>query len=462
LQQPFATGRFAAVLKLFGIWLPWLVAVLIAVQLTRWGGLPRTGLLTFWLGVSTVILVALSLLLVGRRLLLAPPADEVAAASRPEQDRLLAALLLLSGFAIGVGAFWDEIWHRQYGLPFGEDLFWRPHLLMYSGLLGVIVLAGGAFVVALRAGSRRLWRRLRARPPLVLLMLLGAFLLYALPADPAWHALYGGDISAWSLPHLLLALNFSAIALVAVALMRSADPTPPWHGLRRAVASDAFAVVAFALALNLLLQLLTTEWDSVRFIPVAAAGPFWDRPPWVLPGLLAALAALVGTLAIRASRLIGAATLTGALALALRWLLLQAFGFDQASTDAWLLLFPPLIALDLLFWLHRQRGVTPRWWRSGVAVAVGTAAGTLPLLEALLVYPRVDLAGLPAMLVAILLCALGAAWAGDRLGGRLAAGFRTGPLPPPVRPLRRWPLAVAALLAVAFVSWFIVSAPSPG
>jgi hypothetical protein len=57
------------------------------------------------------------------------------------QHRLIAWVLLVNSACLIVGAFWDEVWHRRYGLPFGEDFFWRPHLMIYFGMLLTIALA---------------------------------------------------------------------------------------------------------------------------------------------------------------------------------------------------------------------------------------------------------------------------------------------------------------------------------
>src|SRR5919108_4209496 len=58
--------------------------------------------------------------------------------------RLMAAVVLLSGVLLRVGAPWDELWHRLYGVPFGEDLLWPPHLLLYASFaLSFALIAAG-------------------------------------------------------------------------------------------------------------------------------------------------------------------------------------------------------------------------------------------------------------------------------------------------------------------------------
>ncbi len=130
----------------------------------------------------------------------------------------MAALLALGSLALMVGGFWDEVWHRKYGLPFGEDLLWRPHLLIYFGLLLPPALAAVSLVQIITRGEGRLPQRLRADPGMSLLVFLGVFLLLNVPADPIWHLIYGEDISAWSLPHLVLMLSAGLLALLGAAL----------------------------------------------------------------------------------------------------------------------------------------------------------------------------------------------------------------------------------------------------
>jgi hypothetical protein len=67
--------------------------------------------------------------------------------------QVLALLLSMGGFAFIVGAFWDEIWHRQYGILFGEDFFWRPHLLLYFGIAVATALAFAGLYMITRWGQ---------------------------------------------------------------------------------------------------------------------------------------------------------------------------------------------------------------------------------------------------------------------------------------------------------------------
>jgi hypothetical protein len=66
--------------------------------------------------------------------LFASPLREAIEVTAPTRDllrvRYRMALVVLGSFVLlRLGASWDELWHRQYGVPFGEDLLWPPHLL---------------------------------------------------------------------------------------------------------------------------------------------------------------------------------------------------------------------------------------------------------------------------------------------------------------------------------------------
>ncbi len=83
----------------------------------------------------------------------------------------LAFVVLLSFVLLRIGASWDELWHRLYGVPFGQDLLWPPHLLMYASFLLNVAMVGIGLSVGLRGrGSVR--TRCRREPLLAALGLL--------------------------------------------------------------------------------------------------------------------------------------------------------------------------------------------------------------------------------------------------------------------------------------------------
>jgi hypothetical protein len=437
--------------------------LLALIALLRWGGTPRVDAWVFVLGAVSVTATLAGLAALGWFLMVRPVRG--AMASSPPiltvtTRRGLALLLATSGLLIAVGGYWDEVWHRSYGLPFGADLFWRPHLLMYAGLLAVLGVATASAWLLVRRGSGGWRARFRSNPTLGWLVLLGGFLAYALPADPAWHALYGADITAWSLPHLVLLVTFSAIMLSAAAIHLSTLPRRHWHGPLRFRADAALAVVGLASALLLATQLLTMEWDGITRLRLGSAHPFWQRPEWLLPVVVVAVAAFFGTFALRATRFVGAATLVGVVALALRAALVGAFDAPSMSVNAYLLSLPPLLALDLAYAVGlARRASPPTALPAALAATAGLALGSLPLLAALYLYPRVTLETVPPMLAVGALSALWACWLGTRLGERFGPSVAATQVEVPGRV--PWPSYLVLTGAVGFMAWFIVTATPP-
>ena len=175
-----------------------LAGFLLFAAFTVWGGLPSgPRALSFWIQIAILFLVTGAYVFIAWHLLarqIARPPRSVRLSVNVRQN---IALLLAGGvMALVVGALWDELWHRRYGIPLGEDFFWRPHLLMYFGF-GVSVLIGFWALLHL---NRRLkgtfQQRFRANVIVGLLILQAAFLIYAVPSDPIWHSIYGDDLSA--------------------------------------------------------------------------------------------------------------------------------------------------------------------------------------------------------------------------------------------------------------------------
>src|SRR5262245_429257 len=194
--------------------------------------------------------------------------------------RLMAALVLLSGVLLRVGAPWDELWHRLYGVPFGQDLLWPPHLLIYASFALSFLLVVYGLSVALR-GNGSLQERFRREPLLALLGLLSAYGFAFIPVDILWHAVIGPDLTAESPPHVVGALSGSAVSLTGVALALSTAPRPRWRSLfERPRAMDVVVLgILVILSLNWL-QLLTTVWDWADRIVLGRPG--WTYPVTVL------------------------------------------------------------------------------------------------------------------------------------------------------------------------------------
>ena len=167
-----------------------IAGVMVFIAFTVWGGIPaETNLGLFGLQSSLFLLVICVFVLAFWHLLVRPLAPNL---RQPQKAALtfrarefLALLLASGGVATFIGGVWDELWHRSYGIPFGEDLFWRPHLLMYFGFATAIFTGFWALLYLNRHLRGNFQQRFRANTAAGLLILNAAFLLYALPADPA-------------------------------------------------------------------------------------------------------------------------------------------------------------------------------------------------------------------------------------------------------------------------------------
>jgi hypothetical protein len=389
------------------------------VALAFWGNVPtQTNLGVFIAGVLALLFFIGLIGFVGWHLLVRPlPSGQKTAVSStvPAAYRqLMAVLMAINGLCLIVGTFWDEVWHRIYGLPFGEDFFWRPHLLMYTGLLLTMLLAFAGLLYMLRRGQGTLQQRFRANPTIGLLILMGAFLMYSLPADPLWHQIYGVDLTAWSIPHVVLIFSFTAILLIGATIYHTTLAPKSWHYLPRPRRSDWLLYFVMGLALNMLLQGMTTDWESTS--PIVRA-----RPDWLLAATIVALAVFMGSLGAYSLRYAGAATLTGLAGLGIRLLFQTGFDFFVVTPSAWIIVLFPMLTLDIGLALYgaRQKRPSP-WFISGLAATVGMAAVGYPLINQFYSYPQITSANLLINLITTAIAACGAAWVGQTLGDALA------------------------------------------
>ena len=353
-----------------------------------------------------------------------PSREPIRATSRyiNRSRRALATLVLLSGVLFNVGARWDELWHRMYG-GFGDDFLWPPHLLMYAalGMNGAFALMGLTFALRGQGGLRE---RFRAEPLMGLLGLISAYQIASIPSDLLWHEIIGPDLTAWSLPHLLLALTSSAALLTGVAIALSVVSDRSWRGIVAGL--EPIELVALALvgtSTLLLLQLATTEWEWTE-----ASGAFQaillQRPVWAYPVATLVVGVTSAHFALYTSRRIGAAT-----AVAVGVLLAQVLTI--AVYRVWfppgpllvshLLLIPSAVGLDVWYALRAQRvdAALTRW--AGAALyAMVYFAIAFPYLARVLPAPRFDMmaqfqslaVGLPAAVVVTLVVARLGTWLG--------------------------------------------------
>jgi hypothetical protein len=452
---------------------PALVAVgvvVVLVALVNWGGTTRPGPL-FALGVGVLLGLIGVFAGLGWWLLSSPLPSGTRATPIPGASRvraLAAAVAASSGLLFVAGGLWDEIWHRQYG-GFGNDFLWPPHLLLYGSIALIAALAAGAVLVIGLRGAGGLRQRVRSEPLLGVIALVSAYLIFSLPSDELWHRIYGRDITAWSLPHVILVTGIAGVMLMSVPLALSGVPRRVRRFLDRLHPGEVIALVLVAWAATIFLQIGTAEWEGLRVVQSGSSdafrNAFWQRPEWLYPVVILSIALFCGRVIQTATGRIGAATVVGLLVLGFRVGLMAV----NHATDVGLgwtphvLILPALFALDASAWILKARD------RSGLIGNLASVtvflAVALPALPSLVVYPRVNAGTLPGMIVmGVLMGALSGA-AGSSLG-RVISGLGTRAEPSLREPRleRREGLTALAGLCVAvvivLVSFTVASPPT--
>jgi hypothetical protein len=282
----------------------------------------------------------------------------------PRARQVLAGLVLLSGACFTVGARWDELWHRLYG-GFGDDFLWPPHLLIY-GSLGLNSAFAGLGLATAAQGSGGLREGFRANPLVGLLGLLAAYQLASIPSDLIWHKIIGPDISAWSLPHLLLVLSTSAVLAIGLALALASGLGRPWRVAGWPRPAEWVALALIVVSTLSLLQFGVTEWEW----RVGTDLPY-THVVWVYPLVVLTIGVVEAHLALFSLRRVGAATVAMGIALAAQFgFVVYARGVlpPGPSLVSHLLLLAPAIALDLVYAVRRRQPDHFTTLAGGVAV----------------------------------------------------------------------------------------------
>jgi hypothetical protein len=411
-------------------------AVLVLAALSAWGGSARPGpLLAIGIALMSSSIAVFAVL--AWWLFLSPLPAARARRAQPTSGadvQRVAVFAAIGGLGTQVAAFWDDDWHRRFG-GFGNDFLWPPHLLIYLSL-GFIAACGiGSLVLTLR-GRGGVRRRFRAMPAISITGLVAGFMVVLLPSDAIWHQIYGLDITAWSPPHLLAAVNFSLVLLAAAGAQLSLLPAGNWRTLRGISRQELAALVILALATLELLQIGLTEWDGQDVLQ-RTAGPgfavaFAARPAWLYPVVVASIALFVGQLSIWSVRRAGVATLVAVAVLAFRVAALAAFNGWAPDVGmgfvSQLLLVPTLLVLDLWYVLRLERAERPSSLvvssalAGGVCILTAVAAGWMWMPS-----PHIGLDALPVALFVGVLLSIAAGNAGARLGGWLTTWQRVLP-----------------------------------
>jgi len=447
--------------------LPWIIAAvagaLIFIAFTIWGGIPaEANLGLFWLQAGLFFLIICAFVLAFWHLLvrpLAPTLRQPQAVELTIRARESLALMLASGgITIFIGGVWDELWHRSYGIPFGEDLFWRPHLMMYFGFATAIFSGFWALLYLNRHLRGNFQQRFRSNPAVGLLILNAAFLLYALPADPLWHWIFGEDITTWSIPHLILLMSFVLTQLLALDLHVSTRRRPQWRTLFGLRPSDSVSLAILAAIQLLWLQLMLIDWDATLMgIPLEWLDLY--RPEWLLAANLLACVTLAGVLATRLLRCAGAATAAGLLALVIRIGLIELFDADMLQYVAWVAALLPLLAIDIwAFYCSQIHKREPDWRGTAAAIIAAMAMNALVIRS---LYNLGDADNL-AYAASIIVTGLGMSWFANRVADALLRQrMATAESTSEVKRIK--PAASFGLLGIflVFISFFIVTATPP-
>ncbi len=471
------TGVFAAVI---------VVTIAVMVALTLMAGLPPAeNMGGFTVGVVVMLTITAALGGAGWFLLIKPLAAgvkigtpiEIGATGRS----IIALLLSLSALATGIATLWDEIWHTRYGIPFGEDFFWRPHLLLYFSFLTMVVLGGWSWWMLMTRAKGTLQQKFRANPLLGFSFLSGAFTLYAILADPIWHSFYGEDISPWSLPHLFIVLLILVMGLQATAFHKTLMNAQVWQvGFKHFAWRNILILLVLVGGMITFLLLFTVQWytsinadpaaiavaaagGDVAAIRAAAAGSERGMgllyqvaayPDWLFSTFLAFIAMLFGTLALHNTRQVGSATLVGLITVGVRYVMQSSFDNTSPGITPLYLIVPMLLALDGIYAVYLSRtGKPPAFWVSGLIVATLLTLLSIPLIPALFPFMTSTAGAIPLRFVFSLIAALGAVWLAQMISGLSgeASSATQTPITAQTRRVTAWVYGVFGVFLVLFV-----------
>lgn len=426
-------------------------------MMVRWGGIPETQN-NFWLGV--VILMATLTVFGGLCWWLFFSPVSTSAPKRAPELSSQAYLLLLVGLFAGlltiIGVFWDETWHRIYGFTeVLNDFLWAPHKLLYISLGALTLVAGASLYQAIRSDRYDVRLGFRAYPQIGLLGLVTGYLMFSLPSDQVWHLIYGLDITAWSLPHILLLTSFGFAMITLAAIFLS--------GETGAALSINHVLGGLAIGIGgVMLLVLVTDYDSVA-APMAQVSTkvlqtLAERPQWTYPVTVLTLGVLIATIGVRLSRRFGVVTIAALTIAAFRSFMVRFFNVTgEMGIVSHLLIVIPMLIVDA--W---QLWGRPSWRFQLSGVLVASAVFLLlgiPSINAWLATYRVGSEAIPGAIVIGTLMALWAHGVGTLFGDWLAT-LKAGQLPK-VMPIRlAQQLVVGGLIAAAiFLIVFFTARP---
>jgi hypothetical protein len=406
-------------------WLFGLVAVVWLGFITVMGGTPPPEMMTvFVIGVLVTIGGTAVIGAIGWHLLVRPlPTGQKVVYKQllTGQRRHIVGLLMVIGLVnVAIGSTWDEIWHSNYGIPFGEDFFWRPHQMLYFGFIVTIGVAAWGLYNVLMKGEGTLQQRFRSDPVVGLAIISGAYLAFALPADPIWHSIYGVDLTAWSLPHVVLLVMVLLMGISAAAMQLSSEPARQWAAIwQGGTWRDGLMVIIFTSVMMVYLLVFIIEW---YFFPTRP-GLFTleidflsKRPDWLLSALLLLISVFIGGIALFTTRRIGVVTLMALIGLGTRFIVEAVLQSPYTGMTPYVVIVPAMLALDVASYVLLVQRQQFNRLILALAVTLTFAVIGLPAMSMLFAYPQVTLTNAPIVIIVAFIVTYISLWMAEVVG----------------------------------------------
>ena len=327
------------------------------------------------------------------------PQSRKAISTSPRLSKVLALLVGIGALLICIGGYWDLSEHVITGIvPGGEDFLWPPHLMIYAGFLFAFLVAiGGLSALAipnLRVGVRDPRRWVRRSPYVGAIVLVAGYGLFSIPGDAIWHELYGIDLTAWSPPHIFIAVSSASLSIFAVGLlMGGGNRVGPARGgtdarsrsnhferIGLSAAGRGFSATDWrsfvnlfflAIAFCIFLIIGTTEWEMGKVDGYVA-----QRPVWLYPTIIGVSAFFLSVLARRVAPGPWSATAFALFYFGLRIATTSFADLVSGATPRLTLVFIlGAVLLDLTYQWMARFGFRPGDWQVRLAAAGGFMAG---------------------------------------------------------------------------------------
>jgi len=333
------------------------------------------------------------------------PHSRKAISTSPRLSKVLALLVGIGALLICIGGYWDLSEHVVTGIvPGGEDFLWPPHLMIYAGfLVAFLVAIGGLSALAipnLRVGVRDPRRWVRRSPYVGAIVLVAGYGLFSIPGDAIWHELYGIDLTAWSPPHVFIAMSSASLPMFAVGLLagggnmvrpsrRGAEGRSRRHLLSRLRFAEKLTwrspegkrprtdwrsfvnLFYLAIALCLVLIIGTTEWEMGKVDGYVA-----QRPVWLYPTIIGVSSFFLAVLARRVAPGPWSATAFALFYFGLRIATTSFADMVSGATPRLTLVFIlGAVLLDLTYQWMARFGFRPSDWQVRLAAAGGYMVG---------------------------------------------------------------------------------------